>query len=95
MSNGEAYNEEGAAALAVFAAAIADPSTRSKLVHGETTVAQIIQNGGRDPNDLPPAVRHFLRDLSLDELRFLSRTQSTLTAQGFADSHGGHSLFKF
>jgi hypothetical protein len=94
MANGE-YSEAGAAALAVFAAAIADPATRRALAHGETTVAEIITAGGKNPDDLEPGVQDFLRDLSLEELRFLSRMQTTMAAQGYANMHGGVSLFKF
>jgi hypothetical protein len=73
-------------ALAIFASALRDPHKRKAIADNpETEIAAVLQSGDASIDDLPPKVQQFLCDLSLEELRFLSRFDATMREAGLVD----------
>ena len=70
---------EAVAALAKVMQVISRPASR-KSFHADP--ARALQEADVDPSHLPPQVLDNLSELSLEELRLLSRLNSTLVGSG-------------
>ena len=88
MGSSESEGDEARAALAKFMHVVAkDPEVREQFADSPVATLE-----SQDIGDLGDELRGFLRGLSVEELAFASRLNTTLIDLGFAKDCGGYTL---